>query len=593
MHVIGTAGHVDHGKTLLIQALTGINADRLPEEVERGMTIDLGFAHFRGSGGEPIGVIDVPGHERFIRNMVAGAWSLHLALLVVAADDGWMQQSSDHLQVIHAMGIPRLILTTTKTDRVSRDRIDEVEQEALYNIELITGSPAPAVSVSAATGENIDELKQMILTELSSVQPTATSYPRFCIDRVFTIKGAGTIVTGSLAGAALSKQDKLICLPSGREIKLRALQSYNEEVETANPGSRLALNIGNVKQEDLSRGDCITTVTSGFTPAKEFLFRLDPTGGEQRIKNHSEVEIALGTAHRLAAIHFYSSARLGRATLKDAVPVEWNQPFIVIRHGGSEILGSGRILKAGRIDRAVRKALLPLLAELPEQLADSHRIEIDLAAKGYLPRKEAEGVSDPGNGSTVPAGDWVLTKAYFNNLAEKIVKLVKQGGGVAFKELEGKTGEARELLQAVCTRLADAGQIAIQNNVVTLPGAEEANLSPFARNLIAQAKQSGNEGLEASKLKAPNIVKELKNLSKTGRIVSLDGNIFYHPHSYRTLVEKLVRDRNPGDRFSLGEAKDRTGLSRKYMIPLLNKMEQDGYVKRDENERVVLKTSVL
>ena len=178
MHVIGTAGHVDHGKTLLIEALTGINADRLPEEKRRGLTIDLGFAHFFTPEGEPVGVIDVPGHERFIRNMVAGAWSLDLALLTVAADDGWMQQSSDHARVLRLMGVPRLIAVITKADLASPDRIDQIAGRVTAECAHLGYPEVPRIAVSARSAQGIEELKSLILRGLGGLeQANAAAVP--------------------------------------------------------------------------------------------------------------------------------------------------------------------------------------------------------------------------------------------------------------------------------------------------------------------------------------------------------------------------------------------------------------------------------
>ncbi|MQY76069.1 MAG: selenocysteine-specific translation elongation factor, partial [Spirochaeta sp.] len=341
MFTIGTSGHIDHGKTLLIKALTGIDTDRLPEEKKRGMTIDLGFAYFPGPGGEPVGVIDVPGHERFIRNMVAGAWSLDLALLVVAADDGWMQQSGDHLLVLHYLGITDIILVISKRDIASPARIREVENDSLDKIKSITGIDVPSVSVSAKTGENIDKLKELILSELSKIKTSGESFPFLYVDRVFNIKGSGTIITGSLKGKSIDKETKLISLPEEKPVRIRSLQSYNSSVDKAVPVSRLAINIANLKKDEIHRGACLTTEGSDFLAVSEFIFRLKKDRIKPNIRNHSEVEIALGTADQLGEIHFLKDSRIGRIILKQPVAARWNQPFLLIRHGGSSIIGGG------------------------------------------------------------------------------------------------------------------------------------------------------------------------------------------------------------------------------------------------------------
>ncbi|MBT3272309.1 MAG: GTP-binding protein, partial [Spirochaetales bacterium] len=235
MNVIGTAGHVDHGKTRLIQALTGIDTDRLPEEKARGLTIDLGFAHFEDSSGKKIGVIDVPGHERFIRNMVAGAWGVDCALLVVAADEGWMRQSNDHARVLACLKIKQLIVVVSKSDLVDAGAASDVEQDALIRCSEMGDWELSSIIVSVETLDNIDTLKSLIEERLLRLKKAAPVPPFMYVDRVFSVKGSGTVVTGSLMGGQIAKNTQVRILPGSETGRIRSIQSYYQDMDTAYP----------------------------------------------------------------------------------------------------------------------------------------------------------------------------------------------------------------------------------------------------------------------------------------------------------------------------------------------------------------------
>ena len=282
MPVIGTAGHVDHGKSSLIEALTGTHPDRLPEERARGMTIDLGFAHFPGREGEPIGVIDVPGHERFLRNMVAGAWGLDAALLTVAADDGWMPQSADHTRVLAALGVGRLALAVTKSDLASPERAEEVRRQALAECARLGFAQVPSLVVSARTGRNIAELRELLVSLVEGGTPELDWGPEGCllyVDRAFHVKGVGVVVTGTLKAGPVERGQELRLLPAGRTVRVRGLQSYFREQERVLPGSRVALNLHGVELGQVRRGDCLVGSPAGAWVERELVVHLTPPAG--------------------------------------------------------------------------------------------------------------------------------------------------------------------------------------------------------------------------------------------------------------------------------------------------------------------------
>src|SRR5690348_4386972 len=291
-YVVGTAGHIDHGKSTLITALTGIDPDRLAEEKRRGMTIDLGFAHLTLPSGREAGIVDVPGHARFMRNMLAGAHGLDAALLVVAADEGVMPQTREHLDVLDLLDVRRGIGVLTKVDLVDRDWLKLVSDEVA---QAIPGWPI--VPVSAVTGVGLPELVAALDALLAEAPPREDAgRPRLPIDRVFTLSGFGTVVTGTLVDGSIRAGDELEVVPAGRKVRVRGLQRHNEKVDVAGPGSRVAANLSGVEKTDISRGDVLATPGAAAVTR-----RLDArvrvvASAPQALRHGAQVMVHSGTA---------------------------------------------------------------------------------------------------------------------------------------------------------------------------------------------------------------------------------------------------------------------------------------------------------
>src|SRR5216683_3190027 len=298
--IIGTAGHIDHGKTALVRALTGQETDRLKEERERGISIDLGFAYFTLPDGTRAGLIDVPGHERFIRNMLAGAHGIDLVLFTVAADDGVMPQSEEHLDILHLLGVKRGIFLITKADLVDDKRLTEVREE----IELLADGTrlagAPIVAVSSITGTGLDELRAAIARQLEGFEARrATGLFRLPLDRAFTIKGHGTVVTGTAMGAEVRIGQKLRVLPAGGEVRVRSIQVHSEPVESAGLCQRVALNLSGAERLELKRGDVVADDRLDLTTTR-FDARLEIRPAAKRpLKNNDRVRLFIGTAETI------------------------------------------------------------------------------------------------------------------------------------------------------------------------------------------------------------------------------------------------------------------------------------------------------
>ena len=281
--IIATAGHVDHGKSALVKALTGTDPDRLPEEKKRQITIDLGFAalNVTAPNGDKIhaGIVDVPGHEDFVRNMIAGVGSIDLALFVVAADDGWMPQSEEHLQILNYLGVQRAVIALTKSDL---GRIDVVTNQIR---EQLTGTPfadSPIVPTSVRTGTGIEKLVNTLASQLARTEPQRDiRKPRLFIDRVFTLRGIGTVVTGTLTGGSLRRGQQIVVYPTNLETRIRSIQSHGHELEVAQPGMRTAINLPDLRVDQIKRGDVVTLPDHG-APSSTLIVRRGKTVAPER-----------------------------------------------------------------------------------------------------------------------------------------------------------------------------------------------------------------------------------------------------------------------------------------------------------------------
>jgi len=611
MHfVIGTAGHVDHGKTALIKALTGIETAHLPQEKKRGMTIDLGFAHFKDAQGNMIGVIDVPGHERFIRNMVAGVWSLDLVLFVVAADEGWMPMSSDHLKVITSMGVENILLVITKADLVDKETLDFIEEEALEQFMDLGGILPDCVVVSAHQNTGMDELKRLISAQLCAIErPEILEGAHLCVDRIFTVNGMGTTVTGSLCGGEFHVGQKLLVQPTGLTVQVKSLQSYHKDITRAEAVSRVAVCLKGIKKKELQRGFCLVPLKEegeqGAIVMDECIVRLDDWPEQGSCRNNSEIEVALGTFNTLAQVFFFKDTRLARLRLKQKASCFWNQRILLIQHGGSRILNSGNILWTGAVARHQRTKLAGLLQQAPDRLVMSDYIRLNLQLYGYAkaskfddkslfdsPSAEQQDGSLRLDDSFIRCGDWLFLQTSYTTSQEKIIELLESAQmPLSLVELSSKLGMPASALKPILTALACDGKLRFEEQLYSLGnGRSEDSLSEIGKKILSLIRACKTQGFEADKEHVAGSQKELRNLVRQEFVVPLEDKIYYDSEVYQQLVADIVNGYQAKDRFTISEAKDRTGLSRKFMIPVLNRMEKDGWIKRHDSDREVLRS---
>src|SRR3954447_9003708 len=355
--VVGTAGHVDHGKSTLVKALTGIDPDRLAEEKARAMTIDLGFAWLTLPDGQTVSVIDVPGHERFIKNMLAGVGGIDAALLIIAADEGPMPQTAEHLAILDLLGIERGVIVLTKADTVDDEWLHLVEEEVRERLNDTTLAGAPIVAVSALTGTGLPELLQELAHVLADAPAqTNRAAPRLPVDRVFTVAGFGTVVTGTLSGGTLATGDELRLYPGQRTARVRGLQSHQTKVTRALPGSRTAVNLSGVTTEDVHRGDVLAP-PGLMTPSQRLDARLRLlSSAPVSLKQNDEVDVFTGAAELPARVTLLDRERLDpgdsawvQLRFRAPIAVLKGDRFIARRASPSETIGGGEIIDANPV----------------------------------------------------------------------------------------------------------------------------------------------------------------------------------------------------------------------------------------------------
>ncbi|HHQ4643286.1 TPA: selenocysteine-specific translation elongation factor [Aeromonas veronii] len=610
--VIGLAGHVDHGKTLLIKALTGITTARAHEQAI-GMTQDLGFAHFDDGQGNTIGVIDVPGHERYIRNMVAGLWSLDLVLLVIAADEGWMPMTGDHLRLLKAMGVPRLLVCINKCDLVSPDELLLLEESLLERVMDESGMVPDIVSVSAKTGANMATLHTAIVRQLGDMAEhhalREQAAPRLYVDRVFTANGTGTVLTGTLQQGCLKVGDKLRLYPADREVQVRSLQAYHQSVDEIGAVCRVAVGLKKVPHKEVARGHCLTSATGQCEAATHLIVRLCEVGGSIREQRNREVEVALGSWHGRARFVPIKDTRLARLIFTSPIPCFFGQPLAIIRHGSSELLHGARIVWCGDIHPARRKALHTLLGELPDELEHYNPATLQLGLNGYVLASRFDQQPE----QVTPLGEWLLDNCWLAQSRDQLLATLANEP-LSAAELATRFGIALQLTQALLQQLKSEQLIRLHHDKWQ-PGSGESedDLGEEAQLVLKVVRDQGKEGYEPGKLgpggveldpfitrKLPAALqqglqqkgalqKQLRNLARLKYLVQLDGPIYYDAELYNQMVAAVLAGQQVGDLIDMASLKEITGLSRKYAIPFCLRMEMDGWVRREENERRVLR----
>lgn len=603
--IIGTAGHVDHGKSELIKALTGIAMMRLPEEKKREMTIDLGFGFFKPKEDITIGVIDVPGHERFIRNMVAGMWSLDLIMLVVCANEGWMNMTEEHSKVALSLGIRNIICVINKIDLVDENKLKESEENINKNLIRIFKKDIEIIKVSAVRGDNIDFLKERITDILIKDKLEEDIKTHIYVDRVFSVKGAGLTITGSIKGGSLKKDDSLIHYPSNREVYIRNIQSYHEDREIVYATSRIAINLKNIKKEEIRRGHLLCDKEETIFLTDEIILELVGDSDIEYLRKIKNAEFAVGTECLVAQIiplykkpvykkednnNIKNNAeereidkRFIRLKFDKPLSVFWKERGILISHGGSAIIGTGNVFWGMKTNPNIRKNIMDNAVEFLGDIKRSAYTDLVMSVNGY---SFANGKMPD---YAVKISNYFVKKDYLNYILEKVKKLVdSKKDGVSFEDIRNSFNIDNAFTKAFIDYLIQIKMIMPFNNIYKKYN-QNIELNNSQKILLEKLKKEDLNGLEERIIKSfTNGIKDIKVLSALKLAIYLEDGIYYHIESYNKAKNLILKDAKPKDIITIAFVKEKTKLSRKYVIPLLNALEREKLLKRNGNDRIVI-----
>ncbi len=615
--VVGTAGHIDHGKTTLVKALTGQDADRLPEEKSRGITIDLGFAHMTLPSGQPLAFIDVPGHERFIRNMVAGVHGMDAVMLVVAADEGIMPQTEEHLAILRLLGVKRGLTVITKSDLVDDEMLQLVR--ALVD-EAVSGTfleGAPVVACDAVSRRNMDKLVAELERLSESVQrPEGHQLVRLPVDRVFSVKGFGTVLTGTLGSGVIRLEDALELVPSGVKVRVRGLQVHNRSVEEARAGQRVAVNLAGVDRTDVERGMVVATPGSvGGVDVAVVDFELLP--GSAAVEERTRVHVHAGTAEALARVHYYDRQQLhpGERTFAELrfetpIPLTRRDRVLVRSYSPVITIGGGVALEVGAHHRRREPGLLERLARLAEgddpgvigevvAAADQPMETSAVARAANLSAEEVRQAMSQLDGVTAiddrylwdrgRLEKWVL---HVHRLVESYVAAHPIKPGMPRDDLRAK-GAPKWPLRVFQAVLAHAGFV-LDREWVRLT-AEAPPLSEAHRQVVDRVEKAiaggGLKGLEYAEIQRVARVQghefedALEYLFLHTRILRLeDGLVITRDvfDSGRQIITEAIRSRGP---LGTGDLKDVLGISRRYAVLFLELLDRERITRRVGDSR--------
>jgi selenocysteine-specific elongation factor len=635
--IVGTAGHIDHGKSALVRALTGTDPDRLPEEKKRGITIDLGFADL-DLGDVRLGFVDVPGHERFVKNMLAGAHGIDVVALVIAADEGVMPQTREHFDICRLLDVRHGLVIITKTDLVEEELLSLVQDEAR---ELVAGSfleDAPILSVSARTGSGLAELRDA-LREVSLKVPARSSetVARLPIDRAFTMKGFGAVVTGTLVSGEISEGSELELLPNRLRVRARGIQVHGQSVQRAVAGQRTAINLGGIDAASIARGMVLAPLAR-LQPTQIIDVYLDVLRSAPRaLRSRARVRVHVGAAEVLARLRVLDdggaiapgSGGLAQVRLETPVVALPDERFIIRSYSPSITIGGGKVLDAGAAKHR-GKDLAYVRAQL-SKLIDADRatrfaILVETAGDRGLRRAEVAArtgwtddvltnasIEAKSRDAVVEANGVFISAENFNRLcgeaAEAVVLHHKReplARGLARETLRERhfAHVAPEVFRAVILQLEQDGKLISERDLVRsrqhsldLSGAD-AQL----RDRLAQVYEKA--GLEAPSIdeameraaipgaQRAHARKILQLLIDGGMLVRIQGELFFHRNSLATLQEKLQQyaaAHEPDRAIDVATFKELGGISRKYAIPLLEYLDRERVTRRAGDKRIILK----
>lgn len=645
--ILGTAGHIDHGKTALVRALTGIDCDRLPEEKARGITIDLGFAWLE-AGDYRIGIVDVPGHERFVKNMLAGATGIDLALFVVAADDGIMPQTREHFDILNLLALRRGVIALTKCDLVDATARDVVALEVRELVRDTFLADAPIIQTSATTGAGIDELRKALAQQCawlaederkaSGTDGVLTDWFRLAIDRSFVVQGHGTVVTGSVVSGSVHVGDELEWLPSRTRVRVRSLHNHDNPVEEVHRGMRAAINLAGIPADAIERGQELAT-PGYLIPSRSLTVRLRASPEARRpLRHRTPVRVHIGTAEILGIVSLLDSDvlvpgewGLAQIFLETPATATWCQPFVIRESSSATTLGGGRVLQP--VARKIRRKHTELIeraetliAGAPAQRAKTVAwfhgsgglTESDLQREAGIPAKSASYVTN----DLVRSGELIeislgpgrsrwLSADVIAEIEHRIVAILQ----ALHTELPLLTTHDRKMVQSrldyigdsslvqeVVDRLLRSGRLVGDARRVALSDFRpklSANQRKLLERVVTEHRQAGFQPPEPASFarlaggNAASLGDIFEVAVAESSLVRIADQLFLHIDSAAEM-ERRVREallRPPG-KLTVAEIRDLLGTTRKYAIPFCEYLDRSGITRREGDFRVLPETGV-
>ncbi len=624
--IIGTAGHVDHGKTALIKRLTGIDTDRLPEEQERELSIDLGFAYFDLPSGVRAGIVDVPGHERFVKNMLAGATGMDLVLLVIAADEGVMPQTREHRDILTLLGIRYGVIVLTKIDLSDPDWVDMVEDDVRSEMRGASFEAAPIVRVSASTGEGFPKLVETIDEVYAHVPPRDVSGPtRLWIDRVFSVRGFGTVVTGTLSRGRLAEDETVELLPQQSTMRVRAIQVHGEPVQAVSAAQRVALNLSRTESTAMVRGNLIAA-PGAMQPTSMLDVRLRFLASARKVlANRTRVRLHIGTAEILARVVLLDcdtllpgASCLAQLRLETVTAASARDHFVIRSYSPMTTIGGGEIIDPyPRTHRRYDERIIGhlLLAEegsprdvVEQALRDGGSTPITAAELARRMQREPTDIEavlhelrDQGCARHLRTTDSYVHAEHYDELASKLLHALDEYHAHAPLKLSMPKSELQAavapvpaaILEEVIAHLREAGRIAIHRSGLRLAD-HEVRLTPqqeaASRRMEEQARRRGfgpptrSEVLDIDRENAPAL---LALALDRGTLLDVGGFIFHKDSVERAkkLIRKHITDHGP---MTVSQFRDLTESSRKFVVPLLEHLDRIRFTRRQGDVRVLV-----
>jgi selenocysteine-specific elongation factor len=626
--IVGTAGHIDHGKTALVKALTGIDADRLEEEKRRGITIDIGFAHLDLPlpGGETLrlGFVDVPGHERFVRNMLAGVGGIDLVLLVIAADESIKPQTREHFDICRLLSVRRGIAVLTKSDLVDHETLDVVrlEVEDFLCNSFLDPEHSSVVAVSSLTGAGLDDLKQALIKAATEIPARDSSaLARLPIDRVFTMKGFGAVVTGTLISGTIRKEDELEVFPAGPRVRVRGIQVHGQSAEQAVAGQRTALNLAGATTQELARGIVLAPPTT-FQATSRIDVSLAMLPSARPLKDRARVHLHAYTFETIATVVLHGQKQvppgetaLAQLRLADPTLLLPGDRFIMRQFSPVVTIGGGIVLDASPVPRmSGPETLLKTLADgdpqaiLLARIARRGNAGINLAQliaeTGWSQPVLEKHLANSAQNRVVRIGDLLVHPPALDELKTAIVNTVAVFhrknplvAGISKEELRDQVKASIEVFPFALEMLVREKKLESAGEIVHLPARgvvmkdEEAESRKIIENAFASAglKVPALKGVLASlKVDKSRAQKIVTLLLRDKVLVKISDDLVFHRNALEDLRQRMSSEKTKSSKIDVARFKDLTGVSRKYAIPLLEYLDRERVTRRVGDERVIL-----